>query len=149
MEETKAENNKLRSTVLRLEDLSKSTERKCEGKIQECLQLQSQLETLREESARQVSRIKDRYENMRKTLQGQIFELENQLAATRASAKAAQKDRDDIRQKMQAQIIQLNQNFDQAQMRIRSLQSHVNYLKTSYTSIFCPADKTDSSVILP
>lgn len=43
-----------------------------------------------------------------------------------------------IRQRMQAQITSLNENFEQAQLRIRSLQSHVNYLKSSYTNIFAP-----------
>lgn len=62
--------------------------------------------------------------------------MERQLAQSRASAKAAQKDRDDIRRKMQAQISNLNENFEEAQLRIRSLQGHVNFLQTSYTSMF-------------
>lgn len=41
-----------------------------------------------------------------------------------------------IRQKMQGQINNLNEAFEQAQGRIRSLQGHVNYLKTSYSNIF-------------
>lgn len=37
---------------------------------------------------------------------------------------------------MQSQINNLNEAFEQAQGRIRSLQGHVNYLKTSYSNIF-------------
>lgn len=41
-----------------------------------------------------------------------------------------------IRQKMQGQINNLNEAFEHAQGRIRSLQGHVNYLKNSYSNIF-------------
>jgi outer dense fiber protein 2 len=41
-----------------------------------------------------------------------------------------------IRQKMQGQINNLNEAFKHAQGRIKSLQGHVNYLKTSYSNIF-------------
>lgn len=37
---------------------------------------------------------------------------------------------------MQAQMNNLVENFEEAQMRIRSLQGHVNFLQTSYTNIY-------------
>ena len=37
---------------------------------------------------------------------------------------------------MQSQINNLNEAFEHAQGRIRSLQGHVNYLKNSYSNIF-------------
>lgn len=71
-------------------------------------------------------------------MQNQIADLERQVAQNRAQTKAAQRDRDEIRQKMQAQINNLNENFEDAQMRIRNLQGHVNFLKNSYTNVFPP-----------
>lgn len=41
---------------------------------------------------------------------------------------------------MQCQINNLNENFEQAQSRIRSLQGHVNFLKNSYSNIFQEGD---------
>ncbi|KAL1117399.1 hypothetical protein AAG570_004725, partial [Ranatra chinensis] len=137
-----------RAAVARLEELAVQNDRRYDEKSHETLQLQAQLETLREEAARQVSRTKDRCESLRRSQQLQISELERQLAQSRGAARTAQKDRDEIRQKMQAQISQLNENFEQAQMRIRSLQSHVNYLKTSYTNIFAP-DRCDRPPVMP
>lgn len=93
---------------------------------------------MREESARQVARTKDRCETVRRSMQCQIADLEKQVAQSRAQAKAAQRDRDEIRQKMQSQINNLNENFEDAQMRIRNLQGHVNFLKNSYTNVFTP-----------
>lgn len=66
--------------------------------MHEVAQLSSQLVTVREESARQVARVKDRGETMRRSLQDQISELERQLAASRAAARAAQKERDTVRE---------------------------------------------------
>lgn len=51
-----------------------------------------------------------------------------------------------IRQKMQGQINNLNEAFEQAQGRIRSLQGHVNYLRNSYTNIFTGQGDTPASV---
>ncbi|EFN85074.1 Outer dense fiber protein 2 [Harpegnathos saltator] len=49
-------------------------------------------------------------------------------------------------QKMQSQINNLNEAFEQAQGRIRSLQGHVNYLKTSYSNILIGQGETPTSV---
>lgn len=86
-----------RATNAKLEELVEKHERKYEEKVHEVLQLQSQLETLREESARQVARLKDHCDNMRRSLLAQISELEKQVAAAKAAAKLAQQDRDMVR----------------------------------------------------
>lgn len=52
-----------------------------------------------------------------------------------------------IRQKMQGQINNLNEAFEQAQGRIRSLQGHVNYLKTSYSNIFIGQGETPAATV--
>lgn len=50
---------------------------------------------------------------------------------------------------MQGQINNLNEAFEQAQSRIRSLQGHVNYLKTSYSNIFKGSGEVPTAAILP
>lgn len=51
---------------------------------------------VREDSARQVARTKERCDTVRRSMQGQIAEMERQLAQCRATARAAQKDRDEV-----------------------------------------------------
>lgn len=51
-----------------------------------------------------------------------------------------------IRQKMQGQINNLNEAFEQAQGRIRSLQGHVNYLKTSYSNMLIGQKETSTGI---
>jgi hypothetical protein len=82
--------------VARLEELVLSAERRLEEKTHDVLQLETQLETLREESARQVSRCKERAETVRRALQTQIYEMERQLAQSRAIAKTAHRERDEV-----------------------------------------------------
>lgn len=48
---------------------------------------------------------------------------------------------------MQGQINNLNEAFEHAQGRIRSLQGHVNYLKTSYSNIFIGQGETPANVL--
>ncbi|XP_056635139.1 uncharacterized protein LOC130444134 [Diorhabda sublineata] len=140
LEERLAEVQELNSSLLtdleKLTEKSDEYEKLAEERLHEIIQLESQLESLREETARQVSRIKDRCEIVRRSMQKQICDLERQLAQSRALAKTAQKDRDEIRQKMQAQINNLNENFEDAQMRIRNLQGHVNFLRNSYGDVY-------------
>ncbi|XP_060535465.1 myosin-9 [Cylas formicarius] len=133
------ENENLISEKERLKEVADENERVANEKLHEIAQLESQLENVREESARQVSRIKDRCEIVRRSMQNQISDLEQQLAQTKACVRAAEKDRDEVRRKMHVQIVNLGQNFEDAQMRIRNLQGHVNFLKNAYCS---PGDAT-------
>ncbi|KAF7387225.1 hypothetical protein HZH68_012902 [Vespula germanica] len=134
--ELRHDNERMRNTLARFEEHEAQLQKRIDEKMHEITQLTAMLEQVREDSARQVARTKERCDTIRRTMQGQIAEMERQLAQCRATARAAQKDRDEIRQKMQSQINNLNEAFEQAQGRIRSLQGHVNYLKTSYSNIF-------------
>ncbi|CAH0547664.1 unnamed protein product [Brassicogethes aeneus] len=141
LEDLKTELACCRVSLTEMKELAEEKDKLAQSKLHEIAQLQAQLESVREESARQVARTKDRCETVRRSMQNQISDLERQLAQSRATARTAQKDRDEIRQKMQAQINNLNENFEDAQMRIRNLQGHVNFLKTSYNTVFTMDEK--------
>ncbi|XP_030766012.1 myosin-11 [Sitophilus oryzae] len=145
LQQSKDENDELKIDLDRQKEVADENERLASSRQHEIVQLETQLETVREESARQVARIKDRCEIVRKSMQNQISDMERQLARAAAMAKAAERDRDDVRQKMQAQIRNLNENFEDAQMRIRNLQGHVNFLKNSYCPPCESAVLTDKS----
>lgn len=80
-----------------LEERVLELERQLEGKRQHVIMLEGQAESIREESARAVTRTKERCDVVRRGLQNQISDLEVQLAQARASARSAQKDRDLVR----------------------------------------------------
>lgn len=85
-----------RDVVSKLESLQSSQNQRLEEKAHEVLQLNTQLETLREESARQVARVKERSEMVRKCLQAQISEMEREVAQCRAAAAFANRERDEV-----------------------------------------------------
>ncbi|KAL6442884.1 hypothetical protein ACFW04_002734 [Cataglyphis niger] len=145
--ELRLENERLKNTLARFEEHEAQLQKRIDEKMHENTQLSSMLEQIREDSARQVARTKERCETMRRSMQGQIAEMERQLAQCRATARAAQRDRDEIRQKMQSQINNLNEAFKHAQGRIKSLQGHVNYLKTSYSNIFLGQGETPTGAL--
>ncbi|CAL1680402.1 unnamed protein product [Lasius platythorax] len=145
--ELRHENERMKNTLTRFEEHEAQLQKRIDEKMHENTQLSSMLEQIREDSARQVARTKERCETMRRSMQGQIAEMERQLAQCRATARAAQRDRDEIRQKMQSQINNLNEAFKHAQGRIKSLQGHVNYLKTSYSNIFLGQGETPISAL--
>ncbi|XP_074101257.1 uncharacterized protein LOC141528876 [Cotesia typhae] len=142
--ELKNENERLKNACARSEERENEYKQRIEEKMHDIAQLSSMLEQVREDSARQVARTKERCETMRRSMQAQIGDLEKQLAQCRATTKAAQRDKDEIRQKMQGQINHLSEAFEQAQCRIRTLQGQVSYLNTSYSNVFNVGARVDT-----
>ncbi|KAH0535339.1 hypothetical protein KQX54_015959 [Cotesia glomerata] len=142
--ELKNENERLKNACARSEERENEYKQRIEEKLHEIAQLSSMLEQVREDSARQVARTKERCETIRRSMQAQIGDLEKQLAQCRATTKAAQRDKDEIRQKMQGQINHLSEAFEQAQCRIRTLQGQVSYLNTSYSNVFNVGARVDT-----
>lgn len=90
------ENERMKNSIARFEEQESLWEQRVDEKTHEIVQLTAMLEEVREDSARQVARTKERCETVRRTMQGQISEMEKQLAQCRATARAAQKDRDEV-----------------------------------------------------
>ncbi|XP_026727782.1 spindle pole body component 110-like isoform X4 [Trichoplusia ni] len=128
---------------------TRNEEKYCQQEIRykeksaECSQLARDLDEIKVESNRSLSRCKDRADSMRRYLQTQISELERQLIQSRAHCRACQKERDEIRQRMQIQINNLQENFELVEIRLRALQNQVTSLKNSYTVIL--ADDEEGS----
>lgn len=105
---------------------------------------EQQLQLLREESAKQISRIKERAESQKGALQAQVGGLEKELAHSQAALKAAAKDRDDSRRYLKSEILKLESKFNEAQIEIRHLRSNIDLLKCSYSSIAEVLDDDES-----
>ncbi|XP_031787536.1 centrosome-associated protein CEP250 [Nasonia vitripennis] len=147
--ELRNENERLKNAIARFEEQQAVMQKRIDEKQHEVTQLTAMLEQVREDSARQVSRTKERCEAIKRSMQAQISDFEIQLAQCRAAAKTAQKERDEIRQKMQGQIGNLSEALQQAQGRIKSLQGHVEYLKVSYSNVFGNQVPGESTTLVP
>ncbi|XP_026318393.1 interactor of constitutive active ROPs 5-like [Hyposmocoma kahamanoa] len=142
LEELRKSTAENKCQVLRLEEKLSQQETRFKEKSVECAALLKDLDELRIETNRSLSRSKERSDSMRRYLQTQISELERQLVQSRAQCRACQKERDEIRQRMQIQINNLQENFELVEIRLRTLQGQVTSLKTSYTVML--SDDEDS-----
>ncbi|XP_013139977.1 PREDICTED: outer dense fiber protein 2-like isoform X1 [Papilio polytes] len=133
--------DELKCNVLRLEEKLLQEESMYGEKSQECAKLQKEIEEVKDENNRSITRSKERSESMRRYMQTQISELERQLVQSRAQTRASQKERDEIRQRMQVQINNLHESFELVEIRLRALQSQVTSLKNSYTVILSEEDE--------
>ncbi|CAF4751170.1 unnamed protein product [Pieris macdunnoughi] len=134
--------------MLRLEEKLSQLEARYKEKASECIQLVKDLEEIRSESARSLTRNKERSDSLRRYMQTQISELERQLIQSRAQCRSCLKERDDIRQRMQIQISNLQENFDMVEIRLRTLQNQITSLKNSYAVILADEDDTDINKIV-
>lgn len=85
-----------RCKVTRNEEKYCQQEIRYKEKTAECSQLAKDLDEIKVETNRSLSRCKDRADSMRRYLQTQISELERQLIQSRAHCRACQKERDDV-----------------------------------------------------
>ncbi|XP_059055099.1 paramyosin-like [Achroia grisella] len=130
----KSEIERLKSNVIRMEESVLANEKRLQEKMHECAQLGGELDRARDEASRALQRSNERTDTMRKCMQTTIAELERQLAVSRAQVKIAEKEREEIQCRMQCQIQRLNENFEQAQLRVFGLQTQVQSLRRTVSS---------------
>ncbi|XP_026741660.1 outer dense fiber protein 2-like isoform X3 [Trichoplusia ni] len=130
----KTEIDRLKSNVIRMEEAVLANEKRLQEKMHECAQIGGELDRARDEAARALQRANERSETIRKCMQTTIAELEKQLATSRAQVRTAEKDREELQVRMQCQIRRLNENFEQAQLRILGLQTQVQTLRRTVSS---------------
>ncbi|CAD0193794.1 unnamed protein product [Chrysodeixis includens] len=130
----KSEIERLKSNVIRMEESVLANEKRLQEKMHECAQIGGELDRVRDEAARALQRANERTETLRKCMQTTVAELERQLATTRAQVRTAEKDREELQTRMQCQIRRLNENFEQAQLRILGLQTQVQTLRRTVSS---------------
>ncbi|VVC86171.1 unnamed protein product [Leptidea sinapis] len=130
----KSEIERLKANVIRMEEMVLANEKRLQEKMQECAQLGGELDRIRDEAARALQRANERTDTIRKCMQTTVAELERQLASSRAQVKNAEKEREEVQCRMQCQIKRLNDNFEQAQLRILGLQTQVQTLRRTASS---------------
>ncbi|KAJ0183946.1 hypothetical protein K1T71_000369 [Dendrolimus kikuchii] len=130
----KSEIERLKSNLIRMEESVLANEKRLQEKMHECAQIGGELDRVRDEAARALQRANERTDTIKKCMQTTVAELERQLAACRAQVKTAEKDREEVQCRMQCQIKRLNENFEQAQLRVLGLQTQVQALRRTASS---------------
>lgn len=128
---------------IRIQELEESLD----GERRTIRDYENQVQLLREESAKQILRIKERTETQRSALQAQVAGLEKELAHARAAVKGASRERDETRARMRAEVMRLEGKFNEAQLEIKNLRSNIDFLKHSYSSIIGTFDDDETSEV--
>uniref|UniRef100_A0A1I8H196 Centrosomal protein of 162 kDa n=1 Tax=Macrostomum lignano TaxID=282301 RepID=A0A1I8H196_9PLAT len=114
------------------EDAERAAQDQLEAKRRECAALMQQVEQL---SAAERDR-RDTSPSGGRRLQSRCADLESQLAAQRAEAARALRESEEETRRCQRQVGDMQERLDRAEATARSLQSHVNFLKSSYANLF-------------
>ena len=81
----------------------------------------------------------------KRSFQTQIHGLEQELIQLRLNLSSLHKERDEMKLRLQNEIIKMEQKFSDAQVEIQNLRSHVDILKSSYATIIEDLDGDDDS----
>ncbi|XP_037867877.1 paramyosin [Bombyx mori] len=130
----KSEIERLKASVIRTEESALANEKRLQEKMHECAQLGGELDRTRDEASRALQRAHEQTETVRKCLQTTVAELERQLAASRAQVSTAEKEREELKNRLHWQMKRLTENFEQAQLRILGLQTQVQSLRRTASS---------------
>ncbi|KAI8431277.1 hypothetical protein MSG28_001303 [Choristoneura fumiferana] len=130
----KSDIERLKMNVIRMEEQVLASDKRLQEKMQECAALGRELDAARDEGSRAVLRANQRADTVRKCMQTTVAELERQLACGRAQVATAEKEREEIQSRMRSQIQRLQENFEQAQLRVLGLQSQVAALRRAASS---------------
>ncbi|PAA64237.1 hypothetical protein BOX15_Mlig034307g3, partial [Macrostomum lignano] len=108
-----------------------------EAKQRECSALIHQLEQATSDSRRLQER--EAAAAAEKRLQARVLELESGLAAQRAESARALRDKEEETRRTLQRLEDLKERLEQSQSTNKSLQSYVNFLKTSYANVLTSA----------
>ncbi|XP_063547607.1 fas-binding factor 1-like [Cydia strobilella] len=125
----KAELDRSKNSVIRLEESLLACGNRFQEKIDENQRLLGEQQKIKEEAERAIARANQRTETIRKCMQTTIAEIEMQLAASRAKVAAADKEREELRLNMENQVTRLQDNCEMAHRRVRGLAGQVAALR--------------------
>ncbi|XP_063633003.1 CAP-Gly domain-containing linker protein 1-like [Cydia splendana] len=125
----KAELERSKNSVIRLEESLLACGSRFQEKIDENRRLLGDQQKIKEEAERAIARANHRTETVRKCMQSTIAELEMQLAASRAKVAAADRERDELRLNMENQVVRLQDNCEMAHKRVQGLATQVAALR--------------------
>jgi len=98
--------------------------------------LERQIEALTVESRRGLISEKEKYEIKERSLHNKFSEVELELTRSRGELSAVKRQKDDADRRYEGQANDLRDRLEHSEATNRSMQSYVNFLKSSYQSTF-------------
>lgn len=121
--------NLLKVELDQLREEKQTEQEKREYLIEKLSKTNAEMEELRSETAKIITRTKDRANDDRKVAQAKLQALELELAKSRADAAVTIGNREAALREMQGQIAVLSGSFNDAQMQIHSLRNQLTFIQ--------------------
>jgi len=151
--EMKIYHNKLSAAEIRLDEVQKALEEtteeldiarsetrqwrvRADERQQNINALERQIEAANAESRRTLIAEREKYEIKERSLQTKYSDMELDLTRQKGELRAVKSQRDELESRAEHVMGDLRERLDHSEATNRSMQSYVNFLKTSYTSTF-------------
>lgn len=151
--EMKIYHNKLSAAEIRLDEVQKALEEtteeldiarsetqqwrvRADERQQSINALERQIEAANAESRRTLIAEREKYEIKERSLQTKYSDMELELTRQKGELRAVKSQRDELESRSEHVMSDLRERLDHSEATNRSMQSYVNFLKTSYTSTF-------------
>jgi len=151
--EMKIYHNKLSAAEIRLDEVQKALEEtteeldiarsetqqwrvRADERQQSINALERQIEATNAESRRTLIAEREKYEIKERSLQTKLSDMELELTRQKGELRAVKAQRDELDSRTEHVMSDLRERLEHSEATNRSMQSYVNFLKTSYTSTF-------------
>ncbi|XP_062920785.1 outer dense fiber protein 2-like [Mobula hypostoma] len=143
LKEVDIQNQELNETMAKQEEAVLLSNCQLEERSRESAALSRQLEAALHDVSEKVREMKDQAAARERAFQNRILGLESELNRTTNDLKLLQQSKDhaDLNHKMHLQ--ELNLSLEQSENQNRSIQNYIQFLKTSYTTMFGDGVPTD------
>lgn len=136
VEETEQQNRELIAITAKKEEMIQHFQRKEQNLIEEVASLNRELDSFRAESRRQIEDMREKGSSKERATQSRITDLEAQLSRATSQCTQQRKAKEEVERKLHSRLHDLQERLDQSQATKKSLENYVNFLKSSYSSIF-------------
>ncbi|KAK1165417.1 outer dense fiber protein 2-like [Acipenser oxyrinchus oxyrinchus] len=136
IEDVQSENQQLVQELSRQEEALHYSGKQLEERSAQCLALTRQLEAALADVRKQVTDLKDKASDKERALQSKILELENENSRREKELKQLKQANKSAEKQFEVRLKDLQLNLDQSESHKQSIQNYVEFLKTSYDTMF-------------
>ncbi|XP_010193001.1 PREDICTED: LOW QUALITY PROTEIN: outer dense fiber protein 2 [Mesitornis unicolor] len=136
LETTSAQNIEFLQVIAKREESIHQCQLRLEEKTRECSSLARQLEMAIEDAKRQVEQTRERAMSKERTAQSKMLDLETQLSRNKTELNQLRRSKDDAERQYESRLQDLKDRLEQSESTNRSMQTYVQFLKSSYANVF-------------
>lgn len=135
-QEAESQNKDLVAIAMKKEEMIQKLQHRIDEQCEQLTSIRFQMESTKEEAKQLCEQQKEKAVTKDRSYHARIAELESQLNRANSLATQLKKSKDESDRHYQARLQEVQERLDQANTTKKSLENYVNFLKSSYTSVF-------------